>query len=80
MPPLATIKQFCNRQPAFTEGAVRWHIFNEQTNGLAKTGAIIRLGRRVLVDEERFVAWVRSGAQSGLRAAPAQRKLKSHGR
>lgn len=55
---VSTVKQFCVRNPAFTEGGVRWQIFNEETNGLAKSGAIIRMGRRVLIDEDRFFDWL----------------------
>ena len=55
---VSTVKQFCVRNPAFTEGGVRWQIFNEANNGLAKSGAIIRMGRRVLIDEDRFFDWL----------------------
>ena len=55
---VSTVKQFCVRNPAFTEGGVRWQIFNEETNGLAESGAIIRMGRRVLIDEDRFFDWL----------------------
>lgn len=33
-------------------------IFNEHQNGLAKAGAIVRVGRKVLIDEAKFFAWI----------------------
>ncbi|WAR44715.1 hypothetical protein [Methylomonas rapida] len=55
-----TVNQFADKHPAFTKGGLRALIFNEQSNGLAKSGAIVRLGRKVLIDERRFFAWVAS--------------------
>jgi len=60
MPVLSTVNQFTAKQPAFTTGGLRALIFNENTNGLAKSGAIVRIGRKVLIDETRFFAWVES--------------------
>lgn len=58
-----TIKQFAARNPCFTEGSLRWLIFRGSDNGLATSGAILRIGRRVLIDEPAFIAWIR--AQQG---------------
>jgi hypothetical protein len=55
-----TVKQFIAKHPAFTAGGIRSLIFNEYKNGLAKSGAIIRLGRKVLIDEALFFIWVKS--------------------
>ena len=44
----------------FTVPALNWLLFNAKRNGLAESGAIIKLGRRVLIDAERFYAWVES--------------------
>lgn len=55
---LTTVRQFVTAHPAFTEQSIRWHIFNAGTNGLAESRAIIRLGRRVLIDVDRFNAWL----------------------
>jgi hypothetical protein len=35
-------------------GAVRWWVFNEHNNGLAAADAVVRIGRRVYLDEDRF--------------------------
>ena len=45
MPTLFTVKQFTAKQPAFSTGGVRALIFNEYQNGLAKSGAVVRIGR-----------------------------------
>jgi hypothetical protein len=64
---LATVKQFPAQHPAFTEGGLRSLIFNEHQNGLAKSGAIVRIGRRVLIDEDKFWAWVEAQNQGGVK-------------
>jgi hypothetical protein len=56
----STVNQFTDKYQAFTKGGVRALIFNENSNGLAKSGAVVRLGRKVLIDESKFFAWVES--------------------
>ena len=60
-----TIKQFCERNPAFTEGGVRHNIFQEDSNGLKESKAIIRNGGRILIHEERFFAWIEKRSGKG---------------
>jgi len=55
-----TVQQFIAKQPAFNTGGIRSLIFNEHQNGLAKSGAIVRIGRKVLIDENKFFAWIES--------------------
>jgi len=65
-----TVRQFSKRNPAFTEAAIRNLVFKAdsrhsskgeiQGNGLIEAGAVIRIGRKVLIDEEAFFAWVDS--------------------
>ena len=64
----STVKQFCERYPAFTHGGLRFQIFNESNNGLKASGAIIRNGRKVLIDEEKYFLWLESnqGSKSGI--------------
>ena len=73
-PVLLTVEQFSTRNPAFTPPALRNLIFKAEPrqssrgtipgNGLAESGAILRLGRRVLIDEAKFLAWaVQAGAR-----------------
>jgi hypothetical protein len=55
-----TVTQVPAIHPAFTEQILRWLIFKQEDNGLRKSGAVVRIGRKVLIDEERFLEWVRS--------------------
>ena len=73
-PVIVTVAQFAERNPAFTTAAVRNLVFKAAPrqsslgeipgNGLAESGALIRLGRRVLIEENLFLRWV---AQAGAR-------------
>ena len=56
----STVNQFTAKHPAFTKGGLRALIFNENSNGLAKAGAVVRLGRKVLIREDRFFNWIES--------------------
>jgi hypothetical protein len=53
-----TVNQFCEKHTAFTRGGMRALIFNEHQNGINKAGAIVRLGRKLLIDETKFFNWV----------------------
>ncbi len=53
-----TVQQFTSKHPAFPLGTLRHQIFHEATNGLKKSGAIIRNGRRVLIREDKYFAWL----------------------
>jgi hypothetical protein len=67
-PVYLTVEQFSQRNPAFTPAALRNLIFKaderESTkgriagNGLIQSGAIVRIGRKVLIVESRFFDWV----------------------
>ena len=73
--PLFTVEQFATRQPAFTEPSLRNLIFKAEPrqssrgeipgNGLLECGAIARLGRKVLIDEARFLEWIRVQSAKG---------------
>ena len=60
IPSLLTVRQFTQKHPAFPEGGLRHRIFHADTNGLKESGAIVRNGRRVLIDEEKWFSWLRS--------------------
>ena len=60
IPTFLTIKQFSNKHRAFPEGGLRHQIFNSDTNGLRDSGAVVRNGRRVLIDEEKWFEWILS--------------------
>ena len=57
---LKSIKHFTEDNPSFTQGGMRSLIFNEETNGLKDSGAILRVGRKILIDEPRFYDWIKS--------------------
>ena len=42
----------------FSEAQLRWWIFTSGTNGLDTANAIVRVGRRVYIDLDRFDAWI----------------------
>jgi hypothetical protein len=60
-----TVQQFTAKHTAFNTGGLRSLIFNEHQNGLAKSGAVVRIGRKVLIDEAKFFAWVEAQNQGG---------------
>ena len=76
MTPL-TIRQLSERFPAFSEPTLRNLVFCAKPrhsskgvipgNGLDR--AIIRVGRKVLIDAEQFQAWLRGKQGGGLAAA-----------
>lgn len=53
-----TVEQFATKYPAFTPQSLRWMLFNREQNGLNR--CVVRIGRRVLIDEAEFVAWLKS--------------------
>ena len=55
---LLTVSQFAEQHPAFSVVGLRWQIFNAEKNGLKEAEAIIRLGRKVLIDVEKYFQWV----------------------
>ncbi len=63
VPVYSTVTQFPTKYPAFTVGGLRFQIFNADKNGLAACGAIVRMGRKILIDEAKYFAWIESGAK-----------------
>ena len=75
LPRLATVAKTAEAFPdaCLTPAAIRTQIFKAEDrlnsrgekipgNGLATTGAIIRRGRKVLIDLDRYGAWLASGS------------------
>ena len=70
-PNLATVRTLAQKYPdVITEGGLRWEIFNEGSNGLKESGAIIRRGRKVLIDTDRYFEWLYSQNKTVQEAAP----------
>ena len=70
---VATVAQAAATYPVFSQSALRDLIFKAEDrfnsrgdripgNGLAEAGAIIRIGRKVLIDLDAFEAWLASRA------------------
>ena len=66
---LFTVTQFSERRPAWSQASLRNFILNAEDrvnscrqripgNGLAEAGAIVRVARRVLIDEQAFFRWI----------------------
>lgn len=72
---LSTVRQFSEKNPAFPQGSLRNLIFlaNERKtskgtipgNGLSV--ALVRIGRKVLIDESKFFEWIDAQNQRGAR-------------
>ena len=59
-PQYATVAQLAKLYPAFTQGSIRWLIFNESTNGFSKV--IRRIGRKVIINLQEFRKYMSSRA------------------
>lgn len=67
-PSYKTVYQFSNDNPCFTHSSLRNLIFKADErqatngviagNGLLEVGAIVRIGRKVLINEDRFYQWI----------------------
>ena len=56
---LRTVRQLCEEFPQlFTEGRLRWWIFNAENNGFAP--CLFRKGRRVFIDKAALTNWLNS--------------------
>ena len=70
---LLTVRQFADKHPAFSQGAIRNLVFlaesrNTSKGKIAGNGldvALVRIGRKVLIDEAKFFNWIdgQQGAQ-----------------
>ena len=65
-PVLLTVRQFAEKHQAFPQGSIRSLIFHAsprhssqgQIDGNGLSAALIRIGRKVLINEARFFEWV----------------------
>lgn len=64
---LKTVSKFTEGTP-FTEGQIRFWIFEAERNGLAECGGVVRVGRRVYVDVDGFERWIDSQQPQGVAA------------
>ena len=65
MPNYLTVKQMAAKHPAFSEASLRYHIFNEEKNGINKV--IRRIGRKILINENQFLEWIEQQSTGGVK-------------
>lgn len=68
--PLVTVPQIVSRHGGLTNGGVR-HMLFHLGRELEDAGVVVRFGRRILIDEARFIEWLRAG--NGRKIAGAAR-------
>lgn len=55
-PLLLSIRQFCEQNPAFTEGGIRHLIFHKDENDFDQ--CMLRVGRKILINVSAFFRWL----------------------
>lgn len=55
-PSFLTVKLLVKKYPWLTEGGMRHFLFHMNENGLYK--AVRKMGRRILIEESAFFAWI----------------------
>ena len=59
---LVTVKTFASRYPDVgTEAAIRWQIHSSANNGLQESGAIVKNGKKILIDVPQYLQWILRG-------------------
>ncbi|MBE0436546.1 MAG: hypothetical protein IBX56_12155 [Methylomicrobium sp.] len=58
-----TVKQTAKENEWLTEAALRQLLFEAKSNGLAESGAIKRIGRRILIEQTKFLDWIEKEAK-----------------
>ena len=60
-PNIETVRTLAQKYPdVITEGGLRWEIFNKEKNGLKDSGALLKRGRKILIDADRYFEWLYS--------------------
>lgn len=60
-PNYTSVKGMAEKFPdVCSKGGLRWQIFNEEINGLKQSGVIVRVGRKVLINIDRYFQWIDS--------------------
>jgi hypothetical protein len=82
---ILTVRQLAERHPAFTESGLRNYIFKLSRDrsavprGDAFEAALRRVGRRVLIDEEKFLEWIDACNQGTKSVSLLKQKQDSEG-
>ena len=70
---LKTVRQLTAEYPhLFTEGSLRWWIHRAENNGFAE--CIVRIGRRLYIDQRRLQQWLAEHRGSSLGGSAAGRQ------
>jgi|GEM_PF-957683 len=69
-----SVAEFAARHPWPSQAGLRNLIFHSKTNGFES--CLIRVGKRVLIDEERFIAWMRDPSRAN---RPGSASMPTHG-
>lgn len=56
-----TVRQFCERHAWARPGGIRHAIFHGDANGFS--ACVVRFGRKVLLDEAKVIAWLRTSPE-----------------
>jgi hypothetical protein len=62
---LIPIDAWPNFHPWPTANGLRFYVKHRHTNGLDQHGAVLRVGRRILIDQDRFFSWI--DAKNGIK-------------
>ncbi|NCF35852.1 MAG: hypothetical protein GWP56_05615 [Gammaproteobacteria bacterium] len=55
-----TVQTLANTEPAFSEGGIRWLIFQHKQD-LIDYGAIFYSGKKLLIDREKYIEYLKAG-------------------
>ena len=69
---LFSVSRFSRKHEDFSDSSLRHLIFNAEDryaadgslikgNGMKESGALVRVGRKVLISEPEFLEWIKSG-------------------
>ena len=58
--PVHTVASLAAAEEAFPEGSTRWIIFQHK-DALKEAGAIFYVGKKLLIDRDRFIAFLQGG-------------------
>lgn len=71
---LLSVQEMAARHPGLTVGSLKWLLFNRRENGL--DALVVQSGRKVLIDERKFLDWLakKPGSGTSRPSGPRQRR------
>lgn len=61
---LHTVEDFAAQHARiFTESTLRWQLRSRASNGLDELGAVVKIGKRLLISKTRFEQWLATQAE-----------------